>query len=78
MAEITPLQLRLARLALGLGVRELAGLGEVSPTTITRYELGRGDVHGAILYRLQQKLEARGVVFVEANKTGGATIRLKE
>ena len=74
---ITPLQLRLARFALGLGVRDLAALAEVSPTTITRYELERGDIHGAILERLQHKLEARGIVFVPADRIGSATIRLR-
>ncbi|MFA5503190.1 MAG: helix-turn-helix transcriptional regulator [Bacilli bacterium] len=78
MAAITPLQLRLARFALGLGVRDLAAVANVSPTTITRYELGRGDIHGAILERLQRTLEGRGVVFVEADASGSATIRLKE
>jgi transcriptional regulator with XRE-family HTH domain len=77
MVAITPLQLRLARFALGLGVRDLAALAEVSPTTITRYELDRGDIHGAILDRLQHKLEDRGIVFVDADRSGSATIRLK-
>lgn len=78
MEAITPLQLRLARFALGLGVRELGLLAEVSPTTITRYELGRGDIHGAILERLRRTLEDRGVVFVPAEPGASATIRLRE
>ncbi|MEW6020062.1 MAG: helix-turn-helix transcriptional regulator [Pseudomonadota bacterium] len=76
--SITPLQLRLARTALRLGIRELADAAGVSPTTVTRFESGRGGVHSGTLASLEAVLEKRGIVFVAADGTGGATIRLKE
>jgi transcriptional regulator with XRE-family HTH domain len=75
---ITPLQLRLARTALKLGVRDLAQAAGVSPTTVTRFESGRGGVHSGTLASLEVALESRGVVFVVADGTGSATIRLKQ
>jgi transcriptional regulator with XRE-family HTH domain len=72
------LQLRLARSALKLGVRELAEAAGVSPTTVTRFESGRGGVQSGTLGRLETALEARGVVFVPADANGGATIRLRD
>lgn len=77
MPSITPLQLRLARTALKLGVRDLAQAAKVSPTTVMRFESGRG-VHSGTLASLEAVLVARGVVFVDADETGSATIRLKE
>jgi len=78
LPSITPLQLRLARTALKLGVRDLAKAADVSPTTVMRYESGRGGVHSSTLASLEAALMARGVVFVDADGTGSATIRLKE
>lgn len=78
MPSITPLQLRLARTALRLGIRELAEAAGVSPTTVTRFESGRGGVHSGTLASLEAALEKQGIVFVAADETGGATIRLKE
>lgn len=78
MPALTSLQVRLARCALGLSLRELANAAEVSPNTITRFELGKGGLQTASLARLQDVLEQRGVVFVPADASGGATIRLKE
>jgi transcriptional regulator with XRE-family HTH domain len=77
LPAITPLQLRLARTALKLGVRELAEAANVSPTTVTRFESGRGGVHSGTLASLEAALVSRGVVFVEADSSGSATIRLK-
>lgn len=77
MPAVTSLQVRLARCALGLSLRELASAAEVSPNTITRFELGKGGLQTASLARLQEVLEHRGVVFVAADGAGSATIRLK-
>ncbi len=75
--SITPLQLRLARTALRLGIRDVAEAAGVSPTTVTRFESGRGGVHSGTLTSLEAALEARGVVFLPADSTGSATIRLR-
>ena len=73
---ITPLQARLARAALNLSLRELAETTGLSPNTINRFELGRGAVHAANLWRLQDVFEQRGVVFLPADEVGEATVRL--
>lgn len=77
MAAMTPLQLRLARTALRLGVRELAQVAGISPTTVTRFEAGRGGVHSGTLASLEAALEDRGIVFVPADQSGEATVRVR-
>lgn len=74
---ITRLQVRMARTALGWGVRDLARKAGVSPTTVTRFENGahtRVDTVGQI----QDVLERAGIVFVPADETGGPGVRLRE
>jgi predicted transcriptional regulator len=74
---ITPLQMKLARTALGLGVRELATAAGVAPSTVQRFESGHGDMHSRTLERVQQALEAGGIVFVYADEHGGPGVRLR-
>ena len=74
---ITPLQLKLARTAVGLGVRELAEKASVAPSTIQRYESGRGGMQSRTLDKVQQTLEDDGVVFIPADAQGGPGVRLK-
>jgi transcriptional regulator with XRE-family HTH domain len=74
---ITRLQVRMARTALGWGVRELARKAGVSPTTVTRFENGahtRVDTLGQI----QDVLERAGIIFVPADEAGGPGVRLRE
>lgn len=77
MPIITPIQVKLARTAVGLGVRELAAKAEVAPSTVQRFESGRGDMHSRTLDRVQQVLEEAGVIFVGADAEGGPGVRLK-
>ena len=77
MPTITPLQLKLARTAVGLGVRELAEKASVAPSTIQRYESGRGGMQSRTLDKVQQTLEDGGVVFIPADAQGGPGVRLK-
>lgn len=77
MPTITPLQLKLARTAVGLGVRELAEKAAVAPSTIQRFESGRGGMHSRTLDKVQQTLENDGVVFIPADAHGGPGVRLK-
>lgn len=77
LAAMTPLQLKLARTALGLGVRELAEAAKVSPTTISRFESQRGGMQTGTLDRLQAALEQGGVVFIERDASGGVGVRLR-
>lgn len=74
---ITPLQLKLGRTAVGLGVRELAEKASVAPSTIQRYESGRGGMQSRTLDKVQQTLEDGGVVFISADAHGGPGVRLK-
>ena len=77
MPTITPLQMKLARTALGLGVRDLAAAAEVAPSTVQRFEGGGGDMHVRTLNKVQDALEERGVIFIAADASGGPGIRLK-
>lgn len=73
---ITRVQVKMARVALGWGVRELAAKAGVSANTVSRYENG-ADALGETLYRIQRALEEAGVVFIDRNG-GGPGVRLKD
>jgi transcriptional regulator with XRE-family HTH domain len=69
-------QCKMARVALGLGVRELAELANVSPDTIARLE--RGEVlKDRTVAAIRAALEAAGVEFIPENGSG-AGVRLKK
>ena len=65
----------MARAALQLGVRELAKIARVSPTTITRLERGE-TLHPRTVEAIRAALEAGGVEFISPNG-GGVGVRLK-
>mgnify|MGYP000109020447 CR=1 FL=1 len=75
---ITPMQIKLARTALGLGVRDLATAANVAPSTIHRFETDKGSMHSRTLDRVQQVLEESGIIFIHADETAGPGIRLKK
>lgn len=68
-------QCKMARAALGIGVRELADLAKVSPDTIARLERGE-DLRERTVDAIRTALEAAGVEFIAENG-GGAGVRLK-
>ena len=69
-------QCKMARAAIGLGVRELASLADVSPNTIARLE--RGEImRPATVDAIRTALEAAGVDFIPENG-GGAGVRLRK
>lgn len=71
-----PVQCKMARVALGLGVRELAELAKVSPDTIARLE--RGDrLRERTIDDVRGALEAAGVEFIPENG-GGPGVRLRK
>jgi transcriptional regulator with XRE-family HTH domain len=74
---MTPLQLKLARTALGISIRELAHIADVAPSTIVRLETSGGSTQRRTIDHLREILEKRGVLFVEAEPGSSATIRLK-
>jgi len=67
-------QSKMARAALGLGVRDLAKLADVSPDTIARLERGE-DLKPETLKAIRAALETAGVKFIPENG-GGAGVRL--
>ncbi|KQZ31492.1 helix-turn-helix domain-containing protein [Caulobacter sp. Root1472] len=67
----------MARAAVGFSVRKLAETSGVADSTILRFETGKGDILTANLAKLQSTLEVAGVVFVPADDTVGAGVRLK-
>ncbi len=70
-----PIQCKMARTALGWGVRDLAKAANVAPATVTRFEGGRG-VQSRSIDSIRTTLEAAGVIFIAENG-GGPGVRLK-
>jgi transcriptional regulator with XRE-family HTH domain len=73
---ITRSQLRMARAALGWGVRELGQHAGVAGNTVSRYENGMGTTV-ATLSQVQRVLEEEGVIFIPADDTAGPGVRLR-
>lgn len=72
---ITRLQVRMARAALGWGVRELAEKAGLAPNTVSRFENGAG-ARVDTLAHIQEALEKEGIIFVPADALGGPGVRL--
>jgi transcriptional regulator with XRE-family HTH domain len=72
---IFPIQCKMARVALGLGVRQLAAAARVSPDTVARFERGE-DLRERTVEALQKALETAGVDFIASNG-GGPGVRLR-
>lgn len=73
---MTPLQSRLARAGIGLGVRETAILAEVSPETITRIEKGE-TVKAVTIDRVAATYRFLGVIFIDDAEKPGLMVDLK-
>src|SRR5450432_3640826 len=71
---ILPVQCRMARAALGLGVRELAAAAKVSIDTVARFERG-DELKERTIEALQRALEAAGVEFTNGDQPG---VRLRK
>ncbi|MQY44531.1 transcriptional regulator [Rhizobiales bacterium RZME27] len=72
-----PVQLRMARAALKLGVRELAEIAGVATATIMRFEKEHGGLNSATVKKLKGALEEAGLEFIPTNG-GGPGVRLRE
>jgi transcriptional regulator with XRE-family HTH domain len=72
---ITPEQIRMARAALHITVRELAALAKVTPMTVTRIENGHSGGYAETLRKIQQALEKAGVEFLDGEAPG---VRLRK
>ncbi|WP_425599640.1 helix-turn-helix domain-containing protein [Azospirillum endophyticum] len=72
---IAAVQSKMARAAVGWGVRDLAKEAGVSVDTVSRLERGE-ELQPRTLAAIQTALEAAGVEFIPENG-GGAGVRLK-
>ena len=68
---MTPEQLRMARNALRLGVRELAAEAGVSFTTISRFETGKSGLQHSSAEAIREALEKMGVQFLRNGDVAG-------
>ena len=77
---IFPLQIRAARVLLGLSQGDLAMEAAVSLGTIKRIEAAHQDLAGTAqtLSRIQKSLEAAGIVFIDQDDSRGPGVRLKK
>ncbi len=73
---MVPVQCKMARVALGLGIRELAQLAQVAPATISRFEAG-DELKPRTVDALRSALESAGVIFVAENGEGPG-VRLRK
>ena len=71
---LQPVQCRMARAALGMGVRELAAAAKVSVDTVARFERGE-ELKERTVDALQRALEAAGIKLIDENG-GGPGVRL--
>jgi hypothetical protein len=69
-----PIQCRMARMALGLGVRDLAAMAKVSVDTVLRFERGE-ELKERTIGALMGALEAAGVEFTNGDQPG---VRLRK
>ena len=73
---IVPVHVRMARAALGWGVRDLAANAGVTANTVSRFENGF-DALGNTIRKIQRALENAGIEFIDENG-GGPGVRLKQ
>lgn len=69
-------QCKMARVALGLGVRDLAALAKVAPATIARLESG-ATLRERTVDDIRAALEVAGIIFLDENGEGPG-VRLKK
>jgi transcriptional regulator with XRE-family HTH domain len=60
----------MARAALQLGVRDVAGAAGVSPTTLASFENGKSTPHPRTIAAIRAALEAAGVEFTNGDAPG--------
>lgn len=71
-----PVQLKMARAALVLGVRELAEMTGITANTISRIENG-SDAKQSTITAIRAALESAGVIFIDQNGNGPG-VRLRD
>jgi transcriptional regulator with XRE-family HTH domain len=71
---MTPVQIKMARAAVGWGVRELAERAGITANTVTRIENG-SDAKQSTIEAIRRALESAGVEFTNGNAPG---VRLRK
>ncbi len=75
---INRVQMKMARAALGWGVRDLAARAGVAANTVSRYENGR-DALSENLLKIQRTFEREGIIFIDEGDEGpGVRLRKRE
>lgn len=64
-----PVQIKMARAALGWGVRDLAAKAGVTANTVTRIENG-ADMRQSTMTAIQRAIEAAGIELIPENGSG--------
>ena len=72
---LTPVQVRMARAALGWGVRDLARKAGLAPNTVSRFENGHG-ARVETLIHIERAFAEQGIVFLQEDTTGGLGVRV--
>ena len=72
---MTPIQSKMARAALGWGIRDLAHEADIAVSTVSRFEAGE-NINLSSLTAMKDALEAAGVELIPENG-GGVGVRLK-
>ena len=72
MVPMSAVQCKMARAALGWGVRDLARLARVSPDTVARLERGEAGLRERTVDAMRQVLEEAGIEFLNGD---GARLR---
>ncbi len=75
--KFLPIHSKMARAALGIGVRELAELAKVSPETIARLERGE-ELRDRTIEAVQNALKAAGVEFTNGGRPGARLKRRED
>jgi transcriptional regulator with XRE-family HTH domain len=73
---ISATQCKMARAAMGWGVRDLAEAAKVSPDTVARFERGE-ELRERTVDAIRAALEAGGAEFIDENG-GGVGVRLRK
>lgn len=74
---ITAIQCKMARAAVGWGVRDLAREAQVGVATVTRFENGQAAPIPATIAAIARALESAGVLFIAPNGEGPG-VRLRK
>jgi len=75
-SDMNAIQCKMARVALGWGVRELAQIANVSTQTVTRFERGE-QLRNRTVHSLRTAFEGAGIEFIPENG-GGPGLRINK